>query len=915
VNDPTLDALGRRQAVITAALAERLAQREGALAAIEVVPEDSGQRDEDLRLIRDLLDRGVSPVALGHVLITVVTNFAYEVDWKDQFSFWPKMHEHLRCRTFDPRESASKRAIADAFQVFSAGRECVAPVGELARHYPLMSWPLIHSVMPWCAQRHIARVLERAAAEGAIPDDPASPWPSGTVEAIAESMGLPVFVMGIIQNPTVLDRVGRALLGDDLNPSVAAWIKRLRRSASRDAVTRTLVAGAKESRQERASGRGGRAPGLPVTLLLQLGVGETAEASLWASIGPYGRAVGTNQEVMSFARSGAALAVRVDGSDAGRVPLFNAIAAPALMEVTWKTAALQVQPAARSFDPDGEIPEALSRAEAGSARTFELPVALRDDGASRYTLTVGRVSVGERIAVLALRTSTLVDVLKARGFAPRIVRRSPQLVALVGTATEALSEDLSAAHVVVETRAPALVPALIPALRRDGERLVFRAGRDVWLRLIDAPVGVALRSEISVEGGSEAAEVGEDDSGSILIRVGANKLRRGVNQLRVFAEGRARALASVELVIEASLPDQTAARWRVVLHPTDAAAEHLRASQCWLDIESLPEVGVEVEVRVGAHARSRSFDPEERGLLETARWLREVSKELFELELEADAKVEVRARATDEPESWVAVATLNRSEGPLRFDLTARSPSIVAADDVPSLSRLEFGASGLEQHPVSQEALNASGIYLAAAGASRAALCVCNELRRLPRFFRSQRFERSVDRSLDLLTTLRAVDVAALWPESGRGGGSLMRRAAARAIERELVGTLCGHAWVTMEDVLGGADGDLDDMVPRIADALWIDVDWLREQVEDLESSLDLLPDLLEKIDERPDVAEARHLTLAFYRRGMTTAGQDEAAIRWAWSGARRARAARACYLLDPDALADRVEGADDGDE
>ncbi len=909
----TLNATARRNAQIDAVIEARLTSDEEALAAIEVVPDDGGQRDEDLRLVREALDGGASPRSLGAVFVAVVTNFAYEVDWKDQFCFWPKMHDYLRSTGLNLHDHAARRSVASAFERFSRARRGVTPVGELAEHFPLMAWPLIHAVMPWCAQRHVARVLERAATDGLIPDDPTSPWPEGRVEALAASMRLPVFVVGIIESPSVLARVGRVLLGDTQRAEVPAWVRRLRRSVDHDAVTRSLVAGANETRRERARGKGSRTPGLAVSLLLQA-EGSAGEAlRLLTSIGPYGRVIGASSEVLAFARAGAALVARVNGADARGVPLFNALAAPALAEVIWKGATLRVQPAARPFE-GSDVPDVLKRAETDSAREFTAPLVFRREDEGRYALVAGSVSVGDRIAVLAVHASALSDALKARGFAPTRVRGAEQFTALVGVASEAIAGELSAGQVTVDARGPTLEPALIPALRRDGERLVFRSGRDVWLRLVDAPVGVVLRAEVVRAGEVQAVEVGEGESGDILVHVPSGMLSVGLQSVRVFAEGRTRSIANIEALIESPSQESGLTRWRVALHPADASLEHLREKQCWLEVESIPGVRVEVELRCRGRVCSTTLEPDERGALLTARRLQGLSSQIFASDAQVIEQVDLRARACDEPESWLTVATLGASDASLRFDLSSKLPSVVAPDDAPSLVRLEFRPDGLGYQAATFESLREAGLYLATVGASRAALCVCEDLRRVPRPSRARRFARSIERSLELLSTLRAVDVAAVWPEASLSSGVLMRRASARVIERELVGSLCGRAWVDIEDAIDAGERDLDALSKQMSSLLWVDEPWLRERIEDVEDPLELLRELLERIEERPDAPEARHLTLSFYQRGMTTRRLDEAAVRWAWASVRRARAARACYLVDPDALVDAIDNgrADD---
>src|SRR5262249_9521724 len=151
------------------------------------------------------------------------------------------------------------------------------------------------------------------------------------------------------------------------------------------------------------------------------------------------------------------------------------------------------------------------------------------------------------------------------GFAPRSVRGSPRLVALLGGASAAVEAELGAAHITLEERAPTLAPTLIPPLRRDGDRLLFPAGRDVWLGLHDGRVGGPIRAEVTRDGGARAAEVGEDDAGNTLVRVPWEALDVGAHTVRIYAASRARALASVEIVIEPPAREVALARWRTAL--------------------------------------------------------------------------------------------------------------------------------------------------------------------------------------------------------------------------------------------------------------------------------------------------------------------------------------------------------------
>lgn len=895
---PSMTAVSTRLIRLREAVTARLVASDAELAAIEVVPDDAGQRDDDLRLVREALDEGASLASLGTLLVTVVTDFAYEVDWKDQFSFWPRLHDHLRSRALNLHDHAARHGVATAFERFSLAHRGVSPVGELARHFPLMAWPLVHAVMPWCAQRHVAHVLHRAASMGIIPDDPDAPWPEGQAEALAASMPIPLFAQGIIENPSVLRRLGRVLLEHERGPTGPAWIQRTRRRVDQDAITRSTLAGAKAIHRGRVAGRAARTPSIPVTLALQAEGPSMSSLSLWASMGPYGRAVASSPEVLAFARSGAALVARANGADAGKAPLFNALTAAALVELKWRDGALTVQPSARPFEGTG-VPAILKQAEEGAARTFEPPLVLRGEDARRYVHAEG-VTLGDNVAVLAAPGSELAATLQSKGFVVSGVRGT-SLVALFGEVGDAIADVLSAAHVAVRARVPRLEPALLPALRVEGERLVFRAGRDVWLRLLDAPAEATLRAVLvrREDRSTVEVEVGEAASGDTLVRVPRDLLSPGVQSVRVFAGGRERALASVEIAVEAGAPDVGLARWRLALNPNDASIEHLRAGQCWLEADAIPGVQVEVALRAAGRSVSAPLESITQGALGSARFIADLADRLITNEAESVDRVELCARAVDEPESWVTIADLSATCDALRFDLSAGTPVVIAPDGAPQLVRLRFAAGGVETLPAAPDELRGSGIFLARVGASSAALCVCEAAQRVPRLTAATRFDRSIARSVELISTLRAVDVAAVWPESSRGYGTVMRHAAARMIERELVGSLCGRAWIAIEDDLPAREQDPATIATMMASLLWVDARWLRERVEDCpEDPLELLHELLERIGDVAGEPDGRHLTLTYYRRGMTSPSRDEAAVRWAWASVRRARAARACYLV-----------------
>lgn len=902
--------VSRRNEQLAATLRERLDADPEPVAAIEIAAPDAGRREADLRIVRGALTMGLGPRSLGLLFVAVLADLTYEVDWKDHFRFWPILGQHLGA--VDLGDFEHRRAVADAFREFARAHRGVAPAGALAEHFPLMAWPLVHAVLPRCAQRAVGRVLERAAALGRVPADARVPWPAEEIREVAGAMSLPAYVAGLLENPSVLARGGRAMLGSAVE-GAPTWVARLRGHVEADAVTRALVDDARANLRRGAAARSAatRHP-LPLGVGLDLG----AEARPWISLGPLDRTLAAHPEVLALARAGAQVRARVDGASQVVGPLFNALAAPLHLDVAWKSDALSIAPSIAPYEGE-DVPEALAGASTPH-EPLRLPIVLRREDDERFVHRSGRVALGERVAILARRAWPLAPTLRASGMDERPVAGSPALVALVGEVGAQAAEALSTAGVATEEHGPTLVPFLTPVARREHNRLVYRPGRDVWMRLERAP-NHTLAATLASGDARREIEIGTDVRGATLMRIPAEALPEGRHEVRIYAEGRARALASADLLIERDVRDaRRLARWRAALHPRDASLEHLLASQCWIELELLPGAQVEVEVSLDGRRTSAMLGAEERNPFRSAKSLREMVAAALEGHEGPVVRASLRARASDEPDTWVPLAELGDAEAVVRFGLDEEGVRVDALDDAPALTRIEFSRDGLRETAAARGDLAEPGVYLARVGAARAALCVERPRNDLPRLPRAERFARSLTRAVDLLATLRAVDIASLAPVHARTNASLLRRAAANAIERELVGGLCGAAWARTEDALARerrVDGALDpDALARtLAPLLWLDAEGVAGDLDASEEPFDLLRALLARAGEPADDPRARHLVLAFYQRGMASPREDRAALEWAWASTQRARIARTCFLADPLALvASMAEGGED---
>ncbi len=841
------------------------------LAAIEVVSLDPAQRKADRDLVRESLSAGSSVEDIGELLVCVIADLAFEVDWRDQFSFWPLLHERLRSAALDLREHESRRSVAREFERFSAAHGGLKPVGELAAQFSLMSWPLVHALMPRPALRHVAAAIAKAARLGLTPASVGERWRPDFAQSLSAFSDFPLFVLGIIENADALEKVGRAVLFRSASSSGAEWAQRAWDALQQDEVARELVDDAR-AEAKRAS----RAPQLSVPIELALTCVGESPAHVSVRLGPIDT---TNERVLAFARTAAELRVQAGGKRAGAARLSDAIQGTAVVQIDSPTLPLKIAVKVVPEESDHEVPQAL---KGPFERTFNAPVSFVQSGDDAYD-RAEELRAGDDAAILLAS-----DAHAPARMLRRKVRGSGAMIALFGRVDDEVSASLGARRAAGRAR---LRPRITPPLRQSNGHLTFEEGRRAWLELEDAQRQPGIIAALKTGAAEVAAEVGEDDAGRILVRT--PPLAAGEHELVVRSGHQARPLASIRITAT-KRPSARAARWRAALRPEDATINHLESAQCSLEIDALAGISLELALRLDdREPEALVLDRDElRSLPRLAQRIARLYSEQ-RAELGAPSKVDILAREASD-DAWTTVAALTATTPGLRFDASSDPIRVLSPDDEATVYRVELGGDA-GARLVAAGSTRKAGVYVAAAGSSRAAVVIADRDGSVPRLAATRARTRSAERCAELLAVLRAIDVAALAPRGAEGAALLARNAAARSVERELVLELCGSAWANIEDTAD--DGDAEDLPRAMARLLWLPED---ELVKLAESAVDPV-DALQRIGELRESAPAErelHLTLALSCRGLSAPSRDADALRWAVMDVQRGRAARAAALL-----------------
>ncbi|PSM31943.1 hypothetical protein [Haliangium sp. UPWRP_2] len=916
-------AVERRNEELASAAARVRERNSGApIAAIELCAEGGQERATDRQLVRAALAAGASPIELGPIFICVVADVTYDVDWGDQFKFWPILAKELAAPGFDLEfETSKRRATASAFDEFAGHHGGIEPVGSFASQYPFMSRPLVNSMLPKCAQRHIARLFARASSLGALPMDPSSQWPLDDLVALSEKLRLPLFVQGLIENRGILDPVGRALLGlSGTDPP--AWVKRVSENVRTDRIASDLLDRTREGlRAARLAGRAKR----DLTPQIHLSLTADAPAPLFcihlAPLGAFSQpGLG---DLLPFARSGARLRLVVNKKPVDERPLADALTAPVVVQLPDTPPPYSITFIARPYKD--QVPEQVRAYLERATRDIKVPLVLIDQGGRQFIEAEPPLSIeeGKALVIVARSDDAIVGDLATIGFTIAPIGTSSRLLALHGTAVMSAALTLGRIGVAVRSDPTELQPIITPPIRRDGNTLVYAPGSDIWLLIRNIRTRASLRIELSPPDAGRV-DVLKTDHGANVLHLTADEPL----EVRVLSGVHARPICRSTILLENPRDVVEPLRWRATLQPVGATMTHIVERLCWLAVETLPGVTLrfELEVVSGAIRRkaARIARVEDLGTpLATMRFLNQL---LDNAELRPEdalpSEVIVRARSEEEPDVIHTIACIRDDDATFRFNVGEAAPTVSCAGGATSLFRLDLSAPGIRRLPATTDDLRTPGVYVAMYEGVYAALCVGERTSRLPRLRAVQPPPRSLRELRDLVALLRALDVAGLWPSSAYSHALFLRRVAVRAAERAIIGSLCGEEWLQAEDTLPEAASARLDGVRRLVPQAWISEETFNAAFADAEDGDDpfsLLSTALHSVSlVSAERDAARHLLLLFYKRGLASPIGDERALRLAWSNRQVSRLVRMTYLVLPDALAGwqrsrQAEMVDDG--
>ncbi len=891
-------------------LQAELLKAEQDVLAIELCSESEEQRRDDRGLVRRALEEGRAPSDIGPLFVAVIADLTYDVDWGDQFEFWPLLHQKLgsaRLRLTDNNEDRHK--VAAVFQAFARTGSIVVPAGAFAAQFPLMSWPLLHAGLPRCAHRPMSRLIERATARGILSTN-TSDWPADEVLNLGTTIGIPLFLQGLLEHPGVSKRIGSTLLEVAYEERRSGWLRRLAEDIYADRAVKDCLDAAKKRLERSRAGRRVTQEALaPHRELVLERVADGYQLSL--EIGPLEEHLQAVPGLEDFAQQYGALRVRCNGNARPGGFLMNALRSRMTEVLPWQGGALIVEIEARPYDdrPDG-IPQKIRDYVARAKLEQQLPALFRTEAEDRLVLS-REATHGEEVAVILRAGDGRAAALHTAGFAKeKLVPEAPVLV-LRGPVSGPAAGHLAALGFTVSPPRVSLRPVLVPPLLRERSRLVYPEGQDAWLSVEGLPGGAETRAVVRSGSSRVEMEMRRSPHGPPIVRVPAGNIQAARSRLEII-DGAGATLCTTDIVARA-VGTSTAepARWQATLHPTSASIEHLLAGMCWLEIDALPEVDVEVEIAfAGSSVITRDVFEPPVSLFQGAKQLEAMIDRLSETEKERAAAGEpliMRARASDEPGAFHEIARLGPAKDPLRFDANGDHLVLVSEEGpgTPDIWRLTLEARGAQRAQAPPSWAREPGIYLAMAGEVWAAACIAGGSSLLPRAPRLREVRRGRERCLEVLRMLRAVDMARLWPKGSLGQALFSRRLAAVALERELVASLCGLEWARREEEAAQQELEGDALVEAFAPMLWLDPDHLLGELDVVDDPLASMEVLLPHVGAKSsnDRDLAKHLLLVFYARGMASRRRDRECIEWAWASAQRARLVRLCFLAAQDPL------------
>jgi hypothetical protein len=870
-------------------------------AAIDLWADDSEEsRLEAHSVVRAALSDGTRPARLGVAFVAVIADLAYDIDWGDQFSFWPLLNRRLDAHGFDLRESTRRDECAHAFR--SVARDCglLTPRGQFAESFPLMSLPLFHAVLPRCAHRRVAELLADAT-------------PTDDLAALARARGAPHYLVGLLEHDDLRERLARLSLDDET--ADAGVLPRLRKDIDNDLIAREML------RRARSSSGGdfdrGRVPmrlalhlGPPATLSVEFGPVDSVERMSE----PFARAVSEFMSITFVVSTPGAPSRVVEGGY-----LLNARGRA-------QTVSIAVDPGQVEFEVNAVTSSMASPNSLAACIPRPLkvggPVVFRKGPSCFYfPHRDTRVHRDEVVAVLGSTAASVT--LPGFGAATPVANSSwwvgyGELDPVAAASLGLTVADYTQIH-------PAFNPPLsATALSCDYDR------RDVacfWVR------GLAASNRVVLACGDDVRDVSSSAIGAFnLLRVSLHEMREGARLLVLDNAGlevstlavsqRSRRASNVETLVAA-------------LQPPGVTIDQLTEGVCWVEAWTPDdcEVVLRVEGALGAAVEAKLSAPEYS--------LRDAAADAFFTlikrlsadcggDLSQQAPLRLTVRRVDTQDRSHVIAEL-RSTSSSRLARMTGDEAIVASLAATPV-RVWFTAigQGRVELPGTDKLTLASeeGLYVLKCAEATSSVVWASGHVPLSTTEWPLEADRSLEDALATVHAMRELDHCFLGPERSLARAEELRRSLIVEQERILSRVLCGRTWLIEEAAT--AELSCRQTVERLAPLAGFNLEAMNELVSNVEmfrptmlpttegarssarsraGARNLLQEFIgEACDEEAQISElATHLLLLFRRRAAAPRSRDRDALTWAYANPRAARFVRLIDVITKRAAAEKL--------
>lgn len=900
---PQLDALNDE----LRSRAETLCARPQApeLCAIELA-DDAGSPAR-VQVVREALEAGASPDQLGVTFVVVAAELAYEVDWGDHYSFWPRLDDLLGCRAWR-FDHAHRLACTAAFARFADEYAGLRPSGQFALSCPHMSWPLFHAVLPRTAHRRMAKLLAAAAADpdlvvaadGCLDEQSLATL----LRRFAAQGDHPAYFEGLLAHPTLMGRLGARLLRPERAAVAAAdspLIRRIFEDLQRDALADQVFKGARAEASTRAQEVLASLPAIPLSLGVTI---EHSKASLRLEVGAVPAEARASRSLVAALEHPQ---VRVDAEvgtervacGASSNLLFGPVSAP----VRWPEGSNEL---CVTLSPQGTEDKDLKKYLGRSTFRAGLPLAFVDRlGAGVFDLA-NEVEPGARVAVLTHRAVAVGHEMLAStlGLHPVPVTGAAAVVALIGDLApgpaEAVRRLATELRVRIAMRKPDLAPCLTPPLRAGSGWAEWPDGVCAFLLLPGTTEGADYSAQFVAADATRALETCRTAAGLVVVIPAA--LGAGRASVR---EG---AAAPINFEVRRRAPQtfrDAVQRLRVALVPPHATIGHLLADACGCDLTALPGVHPRISLRVDDEVVAADLDSAVMSPLATADVLGQLWRRLGGAAAARPARVQISVEDSAAPASAVTF-TLREASGDLSFNELNEVASVHATGEVPvvSLERSALSAahmrdSGTPLSPSQPILRSAPGLYIArAADGQEAALFWATDGDESAAEMSPADGEGGAGPAREAAAYLRLIERAAVGPRRHAGAAMLVRERATFAVRRQLVHALCGARWAAAAASWEAVRTTRTVLAEQAAPLIWTRRTWLHEELPLIAGEAKDLVEATRTMCEqgvgdalgRTDADRARHIALLMTRASLAAPEADEECIRWAAENPVRGR-------------------------